>query len=87
MGNKMTKLQIFEAYVFFYMIRIPYLGKTDMLLYKSIVNPEALLLSHKEKNKRTVWYIRKMIVLEAEESGFSDWSCQKLVLYAIWLNV
>lgn len=85
--HKMTKPQIFGAYVLFYMIRIPYLGKTDILFYKSILNPVALFLLHKEKNRGTAWYIRKMNVLEAEESGFSDWSCQKLVLYAIWLNV
>lgn len=51
--HKMTKPQIFGAYVLFYMSRIPYLGETNILSYKSILNPIALFLSHKEKNRGT----------------------------------
>lgn len=47
----------------------------------------ALFLLHRKKNRGATWCIRKVIILEAEKSGLYNWSCQKLVLYDIWLNV
>lgn len=78
------------------MIRIPYLGETKIFSKKkqnksiesySIISTAKGKNKKQKKNRRATWYIRKMIVLEAEKSEFYNSSRQRLVLYDIWLNV